>query len=122
MKPVTVSTRIDRPKEEVFDFLAHLPNHEQFTDHFLVDWQVHDGGRRVVTRVKAPGPKQEGEFTIAHAERPTRIVENASGAGGKRRSTGTWTLTDTPQGGTRVEFHTTFEQLPLGDRIAGPLS
>ena len=37
MKPVSVSVRIDRPREDVFSFLDVLANHAQFTDHMLVE-------------------------------------------------------------------------------------
>ncbi len=38
MKPISVSTVVDRPREEVYDFLGDLRNHEAFTDHMMIDW------------------------------------------------------------------------------------
>ena len=35
MDPVTVSTTIGRPREEVFAYLEDVANHPEFTDHFL---------------------------------------------------------------------------------------
>ena len=31
---------IGRPREEVFDYLADIANHAEFTDHFLKDWHL----------------------------------------------------------------------------------
>jgi hypothetical protein len=49
MSSITVSTTIDRSPAEVYELLGDLANHEQFTDHFLVDWQMtrSDSGRVV---------------------------------------------------------------------------
>ena len=40
MDPITVSVTIDRPREEVFAYLADIANHPEFTDHFMVDWRL----------------------------------------------------------------------------------
>ena len=40
MQPVTVTTTVDRPREDVFAYLDELANHEAFTDHFLKDWTI----------------------------------------------------------------------------------
>jgi uncharacterized protein YndB with AHSA1/START domain len=37
--PITVSTTINLPREEVFEYLADIANHAEFTDHYLVDWR-----------------------------------------------------------------------------------
>ena len=61
MKPIHVSVRVDRPREEVFAFLDVLANHEQFCDHMLVDWSFSGPaagvGARARMRANAPGPK-----------------------------------------------------------------
>jgi len=60
MEPITLSTTIARPREEVFEYLADVANHPEFTDHFLIDWHLtredsygHGAGARfrVKTRV-----------------------------------------------------------------------
>ena len=33
MDPVTAHVVIDRPREEVFEYLADIANHPEFTDH-----------------------------------------------------------------------------------------
>lgn len=40
MKPVSTTVTVRRARDDVFDFLDVLGNHEPFTDHFLVDWQL----------------------------------------------------------------------------------
>ena len=84
MKPVTVSTTVDRPREEVFDFLAPLANHEAFTDHVLENWRVADDGRSVRVTVRAPGQRVEAEIVALEEERPSRTVERTTSAGGRR--------------------------------------
>jgi hypothetical protein len=120
MKPVIATTTIDRPREEVFDFLAVLANHEQFTDHFLVDWKLSEDGRSVDLQVNAPGPKQRGQIAVAHEEPPSSIVEHATGSG-DRRTHGTWTLTEAGAGATHVEFRNDYEKVGLLDRVTAPL-
>ena len=59
MKPVTVSTTVPQGREEVYDFLDVLANHEPFTDHMMVDWQYSGPaaglGARARMRLKKPG-------------------------------------------------------------------
>jgi len=33
--PIELSITIDRPREEIFDYLADIANHPEFTDHYL---------------------------------------------------------------------------------------
>src|SRR6516225_12436329 len=59
MKPISVSVRVDRSREEVFAFLDVLANHVQFTDHMLIDWSF-DGpaagvGGKARERANMPG-------------------------------------------------------------------
>jgi uncharacterized membrane protein len=121
MKPVTVTTTIDRPREEVFDFLAPLANHEAFTDHVLKDWRVSEDGRTVRVTVHAPGQKVEAEIVALEEERPSRTLERTTSAGGRRRTLGTYRLTDAPGGGTHVAFEITWEAAPLADRLTAPI-
>ena len=121
MKPVTVTTTIRRPREEVYDFLAPLANHEPFTDHVLTNWRVAADGRSVTVDVKAPGQTLTAEIVALEEERPSRLVERTTSSGGKRKSLGTYRLTDAPGGGTHVEFEITYEEAPLLDRLAAPL-
>lgn len=117
MDPVTLEVTIDRPREVVFDYLADVANHPEFTDHYLKDWHL--------TRIRSSGTGAGARFRVAkrthrfgwadmtliEVERPWRIV--AVGRGGKYnriKTFQTWELDPASGGGTRVEW--TFETEP----------
>jgi len=125
MKPVTVSTTINRPRDEVYELLDDISAHEAFTDHFLVDWRLTRDDPRGVgagIRVKGTvGPHRETVITVVEST-PDRIVEQGrSGKDLKRRTTGTYTLAATGTGGTDVTFTLEIEPAGLGDRLQGPM-
>jgi uncharacterized protein YndB with AHSA1/START domain len=121
--PVTSTITIGRPREEVFDYLADIANHAEFSDHYLKDWRltrVDSSGRGAGARFRYDAPFQRfgwGDMTFIEVERPYRIV--AVGRGGKfnrNKTYTTWTLM--PDGpGTRVEHMTETEPALLTDRI-----
>jgi uncharacterized protein YndB with AHSA1/START domain len=122
--PITVSTTIARPREQVFDYLADVANHPEFTDHYLVDWHLlredtYGSGAGARFRVRAPLRRFSwADMTIAELQPPYRIV--ARGRGGKFnriRMLSTYTLSPGPGGTTKVEY--TFETQPalLSDRL-----
>jgi uncharacterized protein YndB with AHSA1/START domain len=122
--PITVSTTIGRPREEVFEYLADVANHPEFTDHFLVDWHLtredsYGRGAGARFRVKAPLQRfNAADITLTEVDAPYRIV--ALGRGGKFnriRTTTTYTLTDGPGATTHVEFETETEPATLTDRL-----
>ena len=125
MKPITVSVRVDRPREEVFSFLDVLANHEAFTDHMLVDWTlsgpVAGVGARARMRAPLPGPKDWLELEVLESEAPVRTVEETVGANGRRRTRGTYTLDALPGGGTLVRFELAFVEVPGRERMLAPL-
>lgn len=125
MKPITVSTVIDRPREEVYEYLDVLANHEAFTDHFLTDWTASGPasgvGAKVRVKAKAPGAEQWLDIEVLEAKAPERTVENAVSAGGKRRTCGTYTLTELPGNRTLVEFEFGYLSAPALERPALPL-
>jgi hypothetical protein len=54
MKPITVATVIDRPREEVFAFLEPLPNHqarERLAAPFVRAW-LRRGNQRSLDRLR----------------------------------------------------------------------
>jgi Polyketide cyclase / dehydrase and lipid transport len=116
MKPVTVTTTIDRPRDEIHAVLDDLMNHEAFTDHFLTDFQRTDTGIRV------KGKGGGGWMEIRPVEsNPDRIVEEGrSGRGGRRHTRGIYTL-EPRNGSTVVSFTNEIESAGVGDRIAAPL-
>jgi hypothetical protein len=126
MKPVEVSTVIRRPIAEVYAHLDVLANHEAFTDHFLVDWEL-DGpasgvGASVRMRVRAPGRTEEVELTVIDADPPVRSVEETVGAGGRRRTRGTYTLHELDADRTEVRFEIDPLEVPRSERPLWPLS
>ncbi|MGZ4190965.1 MAG: SRPBCC family protein [Solirubrobacteraceae bacterium] len=125
MKPVTVSIDLPQSRQDVFDFLDVMANHEPFTDHILRDWEYSGPDRGVGSKarvhVSAAGRTDTVDIEVIDAERPARIVERNVGAGGKRVATGTYTLTDRPEGGTHVQFEYAWQQIPLSERVMAPV-
>ena len=116
MKPVTVTTTIDRPRDEIHAYLDDLMNHEAFTDHYLTDYERTETG----IRVKGKGGGGWMEITPVEST-PERIVEEGrSGRGGRRHTRGIYTL-EPRDGGTVVSFTTEIEPAGIGDRLAAPL-
>src|SRR3954454_24733885 len=125
MKPIVVATTTDRPREEVYEFLDVLANHEPFTNHMLVDWS-YDGpasgvGAKARMRANAPGPKQWLDMEVVDAPPGERIVEEAVSAAGKRKTRGTYTLADRPGGGTDIRFQLEYLAMPAGEKLFSPL-
>jgi uncharacterized protein YndB with AHSA1/START domain len=126
--PVTLHVNIDRPREEVFAYLADVANHPEFTDHFLKSWRLtreQSEGRGAGARYR-----QDGRFdrfgyydlNLAELEPPFRIV--GVGRGGKYNRIKTfhqWTLEPTSSG-TRLEYVYETEPPLLSDRLVEGLS
>ncbi|HEX8752364.1 MAG TPA: SRPBCC family protein [Solirubrobacterales bacterium] len=120
MEPVTVTVEVAKPRQEVFDFLDLLANHESFMDHLFTDWEF-SGPRRGVgakarVRQNAPGSQDHTEFEVVEVA-PDRIVEEGVGAKGRRRTRGTYRLEELPGGGTRISFELAWIEAPRGDRM-----
>ena len=124
MDPITVSTTISRPREEVFEYLADIANHAEFTDHYLVDWHLtredpYGRGAGARFRVKAPLARFSwADVTFADVQPPYKIVEHGRGGKYNRiRMLGTYTLSPAPSGTTKVEY--TLETVPVmpSDRL-----
>ena len=66
---------IDRPREEVFDYLADIANHPEFSDHYLKEWRltrVDSVGRGAGARFKIDAPLDRfawGDMTFIEVER-----------------------------------------------------
>jgi uncharacterized protein YndB with AHSA1/START domain len=122
--PLTVSVTIARPREEVFEYLADIANHAEFTDHYLKDWhltreETYGKGAGARFRIAAPGNRFPwGDTTFVEVDPPYRIVERGrSGKYNRIKVTGIFTLTPGPGGTTRVEFTNEIEPAMLSDRI-----
>lgn len=120
MKPVKVSVEVARPREEVFDYIDVLANHEAYMDHMFDKWTfsgpARGVGAKAKARVAAPGSNEIAEFEVVAAERPVRTVETGVSARGKRRTRGTYALTELPGGRTEVSFEIEWEAAPRPDR------
>lgn len=124
MDPLTVSTVISAPREQVFDYLQDIANHGEFTDHYLVDWhltRIDSVGRGAGARfrVKAPGNRYSwADVTFVEVDRPYRIVEaGRTGKNNRIRTLGVYELATASAGTTRVRF--TLETVPatLADKL-----
>lgn len=128
MEPFTVSINVARPREEIFEYLADIANHPEFTDHFLVDWHLtreDSYGRGAGARYRMKAPRRRygwADATFVDVEPPRRIVE--VGRAGKNNSTrivSTYELSPAAGGMTRVELTTETEPTALGERLAEAL-
>jgi Polyketide cyclase / dehydrase and lipid transport len=127
VKPVAVSVEVPRRPEQVYEYLEVLGNHEQFMDHFMVDWQLSGPkrgvGAKANVRVKATAEKDWTDVEIVEADAGRRLVEETTGGSrGRRRTRGTYLLEGLPGGGTRISFELEFLQMPTGERLMGPLN
>lgn len=127
MKPVTVSVDVSRSPHDVYEFLEVLGNHEQFMDHFMVDWQLSGPasgiGAKANVRVKATAEKDWTDVEIVEADADRRLVEQTTGGpSAKRRTRGTYLLEALRDGGTRIEFELEFLEMPATERLMGPLN
>jgi uncharacterized protein YndB with AHSA1/START domain len=122
--PVELAITIDRPREEVFDYLADIANHPEFTDHYLKDWRLtreDSYGRGAGARYKIDAPRNRFAWTDAtfiEVTRPHRIV--AVGRGGKYnriKTFASWTLEPAPGGATRLEYVAETEPAKITDRV-----
>jgi uncharacterized protein YndB with AHSA1/START domain len=109
--PVIVHVTIGRPREEVFDYLADIANHLEFTDHFLEDFHLtreDTVGRGAGARFRVKAPLQRFSWmgvSFVEVDRPRRIVE--AGRGGKYnriRVMTIYTLEPGPDDTTRLQL------------------
>jgi len=81
VEPFTVTTTVARPREEVFDYLADIANHAEFTDHFLKDFHLtreQSYGRGAGARYRVDMPLNRfpwADTTIVELDPPYRLVE-----------------------------------------------
>src|SRR3954466_5654510 len=122
--PVTVSIDVPQRRADVYAFLDVMANHESFTDHMLTDWHCSGPatgvGARAAVTAKAGGRSEPVEFEVVEAEDGRMIRERNWAAKGKRVGTGTYVLSDLPEGGTHIEFTYAFERLPGRARLLPP--
>jgi hypothetical protein len=126
MKPVTVRVAVPNRRDQVYRYLDVLANHEAFTDHMLVDWQCSGPpsgvGARARMRLKKPGRPDWMALEVIGADPPRETVEETVGAAGRRRTRGTYTLDETPDGGTKISFELVWLRIPALERLAAPIT
>jgi hypothetical protein len=124
MKPVRVSIDVPQAREDVYDFLDVLANHELFTDHMMREWRYEGPARGVGAKAKvtavAAGRTETLDMQVIEAERPARNVERNVGASG-RVMTGSYTLAELPGGGTGITFESAWLRVPRNEALAAPL-
>jgi uncharacterized protein YndB with AHSA1/START domain len=121
--PVTVSTTIGRPREEVFAYLVDVANHLEFSDHYMKDFRllrVDSSGRGAGARFRRTRPLKDiwEDMTFVEVEPPHRIV--AFGRGGKFnriKTTTIFTLDEATPDSTRVEVMSESEPPLPTDRL-----
>ena len=125
-KPVVVSIDVPQAPAEVFEFLDVMANHEPFTNHLLRDWELSGPARGVGAKarvhVRALGASDVVDIEVLDAQAPTRIVERNVAARAGRTAQGTYTLTPTPSGGTRITFEYRWIVTPVLDRLIAPFA
>ncbi|MDQ3609620.1 MAG: SRPBCC family protein [Actinomycetota bacterium] len=128
MNPVIVSIDIDRPREELFDYLADVANHPEFCDHFLTDWRL----TREDSYGRGAGARFQGtrrltrygwaDMTLVEVDAPRRIVAHGRGGMFNRISSVTvWSLESGAGGGTRVEVTAETSPTTATDRLSEAL-
>ena len=128
MDPVTVSVLIAKPPEEVFDYLADVANHPEFSDHFLKEFRLlreDSYGRGAGARFKVHKRFNRfgwGDFTFIEVEPPRKLV--AVGRAGKYNRVRTyyeWIISPAGGNSTRVELTAESEPAQPSDRLFDPL-
>jgi uncharacterized protein YndB with AHSA1/START domain len=107
VKPITVSTTVDAPRERVFDFVSDLARRPAWIEHFAEDFRLErleasGQGAGARFRAGAPGIRYM-DTTIERAERPHLIEERGHGGRSNRKEIRTvWELTEGPGAVTTV--------------------
>jgi uncharacterized protein YndB with AHSA1/START domain len=121
---ISVSTTISKPREEVFEYLADIANHAEFSDHYLADWHLlredsYGTGAGARFRIKAPFNRFAwADTSLAEMHPPFRIVERGRGGKFNRiRMLSTYTLSPGPSGSTKVEYMVETVPVMLSDKL-----
>jgi uncharacterized protein YndB with AHSA1/START domain len=129
MDPISSSVLIDRPREEVYEYLSDVANHWEFTDHYIRE--VHmtredTFGVGAGMRFRVPTPLNRfdwAELTITDMEAPRRIVERGRGGKYNRiRIVTIYTLEPAGAGSTRVTLTSETEPKLPSDRLMEALA
>jgi uncharacterized protein YndB with AHSA1/START domain len=128
MRPTTVTSTIDAPRERVFDYLADIANHAEFTDHFMKDFRlerIDSRGVGAAARFRLSSSLSSmigldvwAELVITELERPHRIaMDGRAGRIGRVPVAATYRLIGEDPGMTRVELTLSTEPVAAADRL-----
>jgi uncharacterized protein YndB with AHSA1/START domain len=128
MRQVTVTGTIDAPRERVFDYLADIANHAEFTDHFIKDFRLErldSRGVGAAARFRLTSPVLSPlaldvwtELVITELERPHRVeMSGQAGRIGRVEVGVVYTLTPQDPGMTRVELAFSSRPTTASDRL-----
>jgi uncharacterized protein YndB with AHSA1/START domain len=113
MEPISLTTTIAKPREVVFEYLADVANHSEFSDHCMVEWHLtredsYGRGAGARFRVKSRFDRfSYGDITFAEVAPPARILATGRfGRFNRIRTRSTWTLEEAGPGQTKVTFET----------------
>jgi uncharacterized protein YndB with AHSA1/START domain len=120
-EPVTVSVEVARPRQEVFEYVDVLANHERWMKLLYKDWSF-EGPKRGVgaiakAQVDAPAAREKVTFEVVESVSPERIVEAGESAHGKRETRGTYRFAELDGGGTKIEFELAWVKTPRTERL-----
>jgi hypothetical protein len=110
MGPVSTTIVIDRPREDVFDFVCDLANRESFCDHFIFELRLErlessGAGAAARFRVEPPLSKLWMETVIDEADRPHLIHERGHcGRLDRIPASTAWELVSGPGGATELRL------------------
>jgi carbon monoxide dehydrogenase subunit G len=124
--PFTVTVNVALPREQVFEYLADIANHAEFTDHYLVDWHLtrvesYGEGAGARFRIKAPLNNRFSwaDMTIAELQPPFKVVERGRGGKFNRiKMIGTYEITEPHAGISRVQYTYETDAKVLSDVFA----
>jgi uncharacterized protein YndB with AHSA1/START domain len=122
--PFTVTATVARPREEVFEYLADIANHAEFTDHFLKDFRLtreQSYGRGAGARYRVNMPLNRfpwADTTIVEFDPPYRLVEQGRAGKYNRIKVSTeYRLLEGAGDTTRVELTSETEPALVTDRL-----
>jgi uncharacterized protein YndB with AHSA1/START domain len=124
--PVTVSVDVPLARDQVFEFLDVMANHEPFNDHLMRNWQLSGPERGVgsaaTVETRALGISDVVDIEVTEAAAPHRIVERNTARKAGRVGQGTYTLEPLADGGTTITFEFAWVVTPAIDRVTAPLA
>jgi len=123
MRPFSVSTVVDVPRERVFEYLSDIANHTEFAGNHLQDFRLEREnssgvGAAARYRIAFPLGRAWAESVIAELDPPHLIrLEGQMGRLGRIKTEAAYRLTQAGHDMTRVEY--TFAARPgsPADRI-----